>query len=172
MDFSTPDSSVKARVLHCGAISFSRGSSCPRDGTHVSCISGISRQILYNCDTWEACHWFQTILQSYSDQNRMVLAQNRHKKQWYRIESSEVNSYSYGQFNYDKKEARARIYSRHARQQKRHRHEEQTFGLTGRRWGWDDLRECHWNMCITICKIDDQCEFNAWSRAPKAHALG
>ena len=29
----------------------------------------------------------------------------------------------------------------HARQQKRHRCKEQTFGLCGRRQGWDDLRE-------------------------------
>ena len=26
-------------------------------------------------------------------------------------------------------------------------------------------------MHITICKIDNQCKFNAWSRAPKAGAL-
>ena len=43
------------------------------------------------------------------------------------------------------------------RQQKRHRYKEQTFGLCGKRQGWDDLREQHWNMYITICKIDDQC---------------
>ena len=28
----------------------------------------------------------------------------------------------------------------YARQQKRHRYKEQTFGLCGRRQGWDDLR--------------------------------
>ena len=31
----------------------------------------------------------------------------------------------------------------YARQQKRHRYKEQTFGLCGRRRGWDDLREQH-----------------------------
>ena len=31
----------------------------------------------------------------------------------------------------------------YARQQKRHRGKEQTFGLCGRRQGWDDLRESH-----------------------------
>ena len=31
----------------------------------------------------------------------------------------------------------------YARQQKRHRHEEQTYRLGGRRRGWDDLREQH-----------------------------
>ena len=53
----------------------------------------------------------------------------------------------------------------YARQQKKHRCKEQTFGLCGRRQGWDDVKEQHWNMYITICKIDDQCKFNAWSRA-------
>ena len=60
----------------------------------------------------------------------------------------------------------------YVRQQKRHRCKEQTFGLCGRRWGWDDLRERHWNMYITICEIDDQYKFNAWSRTLKAGALG
>ena len=34
----------------------------------------------------------------------------------------------------------------YARQKKRHRCIEQTFGLYGRRRGWDDLREQHRNM--------------------------
>ena len=60
----------------------------------------------------------------------------------------------------------------HAKQQERHRWKEQTFGLCGRRREWVDLREVHWNMYITLCKTDDQCKFDAWSRAPKASALG
>ena len=36
------------------AISCSRGSSQPRDQTHISCISCIGKQILYHCTTWEA----------------------------------------------------------------------------------------------------------------------
>ena len=46
---------LQARTLDRVAISFSRGSSWPRDQTHVSCIG---RQILYHCTTWEAltCH--------------------------------------------------------------------------------------------------------------------
>ena len=60
----------------------------------------------------------------------------------------------------------------YARQQKRHRYREQTFGLCGRRRGWDDLREQHWNMYITICEIDHQSKFDAWNRALKASALG
>jgi len=35
---------------------------------------------------------------------------------------------------------------------------EQTFALSGRRRGRDDLREQHGNIHTTICKIDDQCE--------------
>ena len=39
----------------------------------------------------------------------------------------------------------------YTRQQKRHRCVERTFGLRGRRRGWDDLGEWHWNM-YTIMK--------------------
>ena len=55
MDCSPPSSSVhrisQARTLEWVAISFSRGSSWPRDRTHVSCIG---RQILYHWATRES----------------------------------------------------------------------------------------------------------------------
>ena len=55
MDCSPPGSSVHgilhARILEWVAISFSRGSSQPRDRT---CISYIGSWILYQCTTWEA----------------------------------------------------------------------------------------------------------------------
>ena len=58
MDYSPPGSSVhgvfQARLLEWVAISFSRGSSWPRDWTWISCTSLIGRQILYHCTTWEA----------------------------------------------------------------------------------------------------------------------
>ena len=58
MDCSLPGSSVhgifQARILEWVAIPFSRGSSQPRDGTCISCISYIGRQILYHWVTWEA----------------------------------------------------------------------------------------------------------------------
>ena len=58
MDCSPPASSVhgifQVRILEWVAISCSRGSSQPRDQTHVSCISCISRQILYHCTIQEA----------------------------------------------------------------------------------------------------------------------
>ena len=34
----------------------------------------------------------------------------------------------------------------YGREQKRHRCIEQCFALCGRRWGWEDLREYHWNI--------------------------
>ena len=55
MDYSPPGSSVRgtsrARMLQWVAISFSRGSSWPRDWSHVSCIG---RRVLYHWATWEA----------------------------------------------------------------------------------------------------------------------
>ena len=51
MDCSLPGSSIhgifQARVLEWVAISFSRGSSQPRDQTRISCVSCIGRQIPY-----------------------------------------------------------------------------------------------------------------------------
>ena len=49
----------------------------------------------------------------------------------------------------------------YVRQQKRHRYKEQTFGLCGRRQGWDDLREQYLNMYVTTCEIDEQPKFDA-----------
>ena len=53
----------------------------------------------------------------------------------------------------------------YARQKKRHRCIEQTFGLYGRRRGWDDLREQHQNMYIIIkCETDHQPRLDAWDK--------
>ena len=52
----------------------------------------------------------------------------------------------------------------YARQKKRHRCIEQTFGLCGRRRGWDDLREHHWNMYIIKCETDHQSRLDAWDK--------
>ena len=55
MDCSPPGSSVhrifQAKILECVAISFSRGSSRPRDWTCISCTG---RQVLYHWATGEA----------------------------------------------------------------------------------------------------------------------
>ena len=57
MDCSPPGSSVHgmipARILQWVAIASIRGSSQPRDQTHVSSNSCVSRQILYHRVTWE-----------------------------------------------------------------------------------------------------------------------
>ena len=60
MDYSPPGSSVhgilQARILKHDAISYSRGSSQPRDWICISCISCIGRWILYHYTTWEALY--------------------------------------------------------------------------------------------------------------------
>ena len=62
MDCSLPGSSVhgifQARILEWIAISFSRGSSSPRDGTHIPYTG---RRSLYGCTTWEALGWFLVV---------------------------------------------------------------------------------------------------------------
>jgi len=59
-----------------------------------------------------------------------------------------------------------------ARQQKRHRCIEQSFGLCGRGRGWDDLGQWHWNMYNIIYEMNRQSRFNAWYRMLGAGALG
>ena len=61
MDYSSPSSSVQARILEWGAISYSRGSSPPRDRIHFSCVSCIGRQILYDWATREALRCFYAV---------------------------------------------------------------------------------------------------------------
>ena len=60
MDYSPPGSSVhgilQARILKHDAISYSRGSSQPRDWICVSCIPCIGRWILYHCTTLETLY--------------------------------------------------------------------------------------------------------------------
>ena len=58
MECSPPGSSVpgisQARILQWVAMSFSRGSSWPRDRTLFSCVSWIGRWVLYHCAIWVA----------------------------------------------------------------------------------------------------------------------
>ena len=60
----------------------------------------------------------------------------------------------------------------YARQQKRHRYIEQSFGLCGRGRGWDDLGERHWNMYNIIYETSRQSRFDAWYWMLGAGALG
>ena len=46
----------QVRVLEWVAISYSKWSSHPRDGSHISCVSCFARQILYHRATWESCN--------------------------------------------------------------------------------------------------------------------
>ena len=63
MGCSPPGSIVheifQARILQWVAISYSRGSSEPRDRNQVSRVSCIGSQILYHCTTWEAVNSVQ-----------------------------------------------------------------------------------------------------------------
>ena len=43
---------------------------------------------------------------------------------------------------------------------------------SGRRRGWYDLREWHWNTYIIICEMNCQSRFDAWDRVLRAGALG
>ena len=60
----------------------------------------------------------------------------------------------------------------YTRQQKRHRCIEQSFGLCGRGWGWDDLGEWHWNMYNIIYEMSHQSRFDARYWMLGAGALG
>ena len=52
----------------------------------------------------------------------------------------------------------------YAKQKKRHRCTEQTFGLCGRRRGWDVSREQHQNIYIIKGETDDQPRLDAWDK--------
>ena len=54
----------QSRTLKWVAISYSRGSSWPRDRTCVSWVSCIGRWILYQCTTWEAHNNFGDVWKS------------------------------------------------------------------------------------------------------------
>ena len=67
MDYILPGSSVhgilQARILEWVAISFSRGSSWPRDWTWVSCIAG---RLFYHLSHLVANRWLENLLSQFS----------------------------------------------------------------------------------------------------------
>ena len=78
MHCSPPGSSVhgtfQGRILEWVVISCSRGSSQPRNQTHISWISCTGSWILYHCATWEA-HLCSTLL----------LKVEQHQLHWMRV---------------------------------------------------------------------------------------
>ena len=60
----------------------------------------------------------------------------------------------------------------YARQKKRHRCIEQSFGLYGRRRGWDDLREQHRNMYIIKCETDRQSRWDDCTGMTQRDGMG
>ena len=66
MDSSLPDSSIhvifQARILQWVTISYSRGSSWPREWTHASYVSCTGRQILCHCATLGSSYHFKYML--------------------------------------------------------------------------------------------------------------
>ena len=52
----------------------------------------------------------------------------------------------------------------YAKQKKRHRCTEHTFGLCGRRRGWIVLREQHWNKYTIKGETDHQPRLDAWDK--------
>ena len=71
MDCHPPSSSAhgvfQAKILEWGVISYPRGSSRPRDWTHVSCISCTGRQVPHHWATREALTSPSELLRSTSD---------------------------------------------------------------------------------------------------------
>ena len=60
------------RMLEWVAISFSRGSSLPRDWTHIYYVTCIGKCILYLCATWEAHELLRPIGWSRNDVVRLL----------------------------------------------------------------------------------------------------
>ena len=56
------------------------------------------------------------------------------------------------------------IITLYAKQKKRQRCTEQTFGLCGRRWGWDVQREQHENKYTIKGETDPQPRLDAWDK--------
>ena len=84
MDSSPPGSSVhgifQARILEWVAMSSSRGSSRPRDGTHVSVSCGpcTGKRSLYHCTTWVLRGFKSKFCYSYVEDLGKIFPQHQH----------------------------------------------------------------------------------------------
>ena len=65
---------LQVRILECIAISFSRGSSWPRDPTHASCGSCISKQILYHWAPGKSIYLFIQIYDLYGAPPQVLIS--------------------------------------------------------------------------------------------------
>ena len=84
MDCSPPGSSIhgifQARILEWVAISFSKGSSPPRDWIRISCVSGTGSWILYHWATREAIS--KRIMRRLNDTSKEIWKYVLHRKIW------------------------------------------------------------------------------------------
>ena len=76
-------------------------------------------------------------------------------------EVSQKDKYQYSSLMHNREFRKMVAITLYARQKKRHRCTEQTFGLYGRRRGWDDLREQHQNIYIIKWETDRQSRLDA-----------
>ena len=90
MDCSPRGSSVcgisQARKVKWAAVSYSGGSSWPKDQTPISCVS-TGRQILYNCTSWEAQISRQIIIQKDTRTPAFTAALSTTARTWRQLKS-------------------------------------------------------------------------------------
>ena len=143
-DFSLPGSSThgifQARILAWVAIPFSRGTSQPRDQTWLCRIVGrrftvwATREAPMEYYSAIKKNAFESVLMRWMKLEPIIQSE---------VSQKEKHQYSILTHMEFRKMVTMTLY---ARQQKRHRCKEQTFGLCGRGRGWDDLGKWHWNM--------------------------
>ena len=93
----------QARVLEWVVISFSRGSSWPRDGTQVSLIVG-RRFTLWATREVHDCLRLRQYYKTIVIKTSWSWQKNRHMYRLYRIERPETNLYTYGRLIFNKGE--------------------------------------------------------------------
>ena len=100
IDCSSPGSSVhgilQARILEWVAISFSRGSSQPRDWTQVSCITG--RCFTIWATRWNQTHekmwWYKCVMAPYHEHDSSCFLKQNHwsDNEWQTLLAREASS--------------------------------------------------------------------------------